>query len=45
VAVRSEVKVCNRFIAGIAGSDSTESVDVCFLCLSSVVYVTASAAI
>ena len=39
VAVLSEAWVCRRSIAGIAGSNSAGSVDVCLLCLLCVVLV------
>ena len=42
VAVRSNSYVCGRFIAGIAGSNPAEDMDVRLLCLLCVVYVAAS---
>jgi hypothetical protein len=33
VAARSKAEVCCRLVAGIAGSNSAECMDVCLLCL------------
>jgi len=41
--MRSKAYVCGRLIAGIAGSNSAESMDICLPPLSQVVWVVASA--
>jgi len=43
MAVRSKTHVFGRLIAGIVGSNPAEGMDVCLLCLLSVVLVAASA--